>query len=159
MSSKHFPLLLIIFILLIIGFDQLLKFLAINLLATPFIIIKNWLSFSLVFNQGIAFGIQIPQLILVILNLILIVLMSIFFYQKFNRKSLFTILVLGAFFGGAIGNLVDRLLYGHVVDFISIGTFPVFNLADSCITVSVFLIIAFYDKIRVNKKNKNTKND
>jgi signal peptidase II len=45
--------------------------------------------------------------------------------------------------GGALGNLVDRLVRdNHVTDFISLGTFPVFNIADSCITVGTILLIS-----------------
>jgi signal peptidase II len=45
-------------------------------------------------------------------------------------------------FGGAIGNLIDRLTVGTVTDFISVGTFPVFNVADSCISIGVALLVA-----------------
>ena len=58
--------------------------------------------------------------------------------------------------GGAIGNVIDRLLYGHVIDFLSfhwhgIGTFPAFNIADSAITVGAVLFI--YDELRRVNKN------
>jgi signal peptidase II len=43
--------------------------------------------------------------------------------------------------GGAVGNLIDRLTVGHVTDFISVGTFPVFNIADSSITIGVLVLI------------------
>jgi signal peptidase II len=43
--------------------------------------------------------------------------------------------------GGSIGNLIDRLTLGYVVDFVAVGRFPVFNLADSCVTVSVILLL------------------
>jgi signal peptidase II len=44
-------------------------------------------------------------------------------------------------FGGALGNLVDRVTIGHVTDFISVGSFPVFNVADSSISVGVVILI------------------
>ncbi|MND03155.1 Lipoprotein signal peptidase [compost metagenome] len=43
--------------------------------------------------------------------------------------------------GGALGNLIDRLQHGHVTDFISVGRFPIFNIADSSITVGVVLLM------------------
>ncbi|MDY6867785.1 MAG: signal peptidase II, partial [Chloroflexota bacterium] len=43
--------------------------------------------------------------------------------------------------GGALGNLIDRIRFGPVTDFISVGEFPVFNIADACITIGVGLLI------------------
>ena len=43
--------------------------------------------------------------------------------------------------GGAVGNLIDRLTIGHVTDFISVGSFPVFNVADSSITIGVVILL------------------
>jgi signal peptidase II len=57
--------------------------------------------------------------------------------------------------GGAIGNLVDRLTIGHVTDFISVGKFPVFNIADSSISVGcVVLLLGVWWQERVAKKEK-----
>jgi signal peptidase II len=57
--------------------------------------------------------------------------------------------------GGAIGNLIDRLTIGHVTDFISIGTFPVFNIADSSISVGcVVLLLGVWWQERMAKKEK-----
>ena len=48
---------------------------------------------------------------------------------------------MGLMLGGAIGNLIDRFTQGYVTDFISVGSFPVFNVADSCVTVGVGLLV------------------
>ena len=57
--------------------------------------------------------------------------------------------------GGAIGNLVDRLTIGHVTDFISVGKFPVFNIADASISVGcVVLLLGVWWQERVAKKEK-----
>lgn len=48
---------------------------------------------------------------------------------------------LGLLLGGALGNLIDRLLYGHVIDFIDVGFWPSFNIADASNTISVLLLI------------------
>lgn len=44
--------------------------------------------------------------------------------------------------GGAMGNLIDRLIHGTVTDFISVGSFPVFNVADACISIGVAILVA-----------------
>jgi signal peptidase II len=55
--------------------------------------------------------------------------------------------------GGAIGNLIDRLRIGHVTDFISVGTFPVFNVADASITVGcAVLLVGVWLNERAQKK-------
>ena len=57
--------------------------------------------------------------------------------------------------GGAIGNLMDRLTIGHVTDFISVGKFPVFNIADASISVGcVVLLLGVWWQERVAKKEK-----
>ena len=57
-------------------------------------------------------------------------------------------------FGGALGNLIDRITIGHVTDFISVGNFAVFNVADSCITVGVLvMIIGIWQKDRQEKRD------
>jgi lipoprotein signal peptidase len=48
----------------------------------------------------------------------------------------------GLIIGGALGNVADRLLDGHVTDFFQVGAFPIFNVADSCITVGVVILLA-----------------
>jgi signal peptidase II len=59
--------------------------------------------------------------------------------------------------GGAIGNLTDRLAIGHVTDFISIGTFPVFNVADASISVgAVVLLLGIWVMERNEKKKKDS---
>lgn len=57
--------------------------------------------------------------------------------------------------GGALGNLIDRILFGPVTDFISVGRFPVFNIADSSITVGVgLLLLALWNAEQKEKHNK-----
>ena len=62
-------------------------------------------------------------------------------------------LALGLQFSGAVGNLIDRLLMRQVTDFISVGSFAIFNVADSCITVGVaILVVGVWLKERAMKK-------
>jgi signal peptidase II len=132
----------------VVFFDQLTKIILESSLREPLHLIGNFLTFRLEHNPGIAFSINIPYPLLIVLNLLLFggIIYFLFRTLDFNRYLPRVIVVLLA--GGAIGNLIDRIRLGYVIDFISVGSFPVFNLADSYITIAVFLLLLFYDKIR-----------
>lgn len=92
-------------------------------------------------NTGAAFGIfQNSNLILMILSIIVSIAIVIY-YQKVQPEETLMRIAFSMQFGGALGNLVDRIKIGHVTDFISVGTFPVFNIADACVTVGVSLLV------------------
>ena len=121
--------------------DQLTKFFALQTLAgvdsVP--VISGIFYFTLVHNTGVAFGFfrQHPQLLLGLISLSLCFLLvwgiRVPPQQKTQRFALALIL------GGALGNWVDRLRYGAVIDFLDFRVWPVFNVADSAITVGVTL--------------------
>jgi len=100
-------------------------------------------------NSGAAFGFfQNGGLLFTVLAMIVAgVILS--YYPSVPRRDLLLRLSLGMLLGGSIGNLVDRLAFGHitqfifgsVTDFISVGNFAVFNVADASITVGVFFLI------------------
>lgn len=92
-------------------------------------------------NTGAAFGIfQNANLILTVLS-IGVSLVIIGFYQKIDPKDMLLKVAVSMQFGGALGNLVDRFKLGHVTDFFSVGTFPVFNIADASVTIGVSLLL------------------
>ncbi len=108
-------------------------------------------------NPGIAFGIQIPGMKIFFSIFSVVASIGIFIYIKRNRFRLpkWELIALAMIMGGAIGNLIDRcfygvlygeesLFYGHVVDFIDFGYkknwWPVFNVADSCVSIGVVLL-------------------
>lgn len=128
---------IILFSLLIL-LDQLTKiyFSKILSLDQSIPVIKNIFHISLVHNEGGAFGIfqgKIFLFIIVSFIAIYLVLSNI----KNKQISFSWVLVLA----GAVGNLVDRLRLGYVIDFLDFRIWPVFNIADSCITIGMFLII------------------
>ena len=98
---------------------------------------------TLVHNTGIAFGLFKDQGIVFIIIPVIAVILLIFniFYYK-NNKELSRTYILGfsLILGGAIGNLVDRINYGYVIDFIAFRFWPVFNIADSAITIGAIII-------------------
>ena len=90
-------------------------------------------------NPGIAFGLQLPAGIQELLIFGALILVAIFAAK--SSKTLLARVGFGMILGGALGNVLDRLRDGFVTDFFQVGTFPVFNVADSCITVGVALLL------------------
>jgi signal peptidase II len=113
----------------------------------PYARIVHW------YNTGVAFGMfQDRNLIFAMLSLIVSAALIIF-YPKITQKDWFLRIAIGMQVGGSIGNLIDRLTIGHVTDFISVGNFPVFNIADASITVGVgVMLIGLWLEERNEKK-------
>ncbi len=101
-----------------------------------------WRVFRIVHttNSGAAFGIFPQQGSFFILVAVVVVLAIVFYQQRLPINGWLIRLTLGLQLGGATGNLVDRLRYGSVVDFIDIGFWPIFNLADLSIVVGVAVL-------------------
>lgn len=124
--------------------DRLLKNLALNLgLGESRSIIGDFLSFRLVFNQNIAFSLPLSGTWLnILITLIVFTLFFIIIQAKIKRtlgkKSLF---LLTFILFGAISNLLDRFLYGAVVDYFDLKYFTIFNLADIMISVGTIILI------------------
>ncbi len=92
-------------------------------------------------NTGAAFGIfQHHTHILTFLS-ILTILVILIFYRKISHSGRILRIGIGLVAGGASGNLIDRLMFGYVIDFLDFQVWPVFNIADSAITVGVVLLI------------------
>lgn len=102
---------------------------------TPFARIVHW------YNTGVAFGMFQDANFFFSILAILVSLGIVYYYPKVDEGEWIVRLALSLQLGGAVGNLLDRLLIGHVTDFISVGSFPVFNIADSCITVGVAVLL------------------
>ncbi len=110
----------------------------------PVPVIGDWLTWRLVFNPGAAFslGTSITPVFTIFQTAVSLTVLLL----AWRLRSRWWAVAVGLVLGGATGNLHDRLLrppgagYGHVVDFISVGDFPVFNLADSAITAAAVMI-------------------
>ena len=107
-------------------------------------IIRNVLHMTLVHNTGIAFGFFKDQGIVFIVIPIIAIFLLIFnlYYYRQNNEALSRVYIVAfsLILGGAIGNLIDRIVYGHVIDFIDFRIWPVFNIADSAITIGAIMI-------------------
>ncbi len=130
-----------IIIFSVIVLDQATKFIATKFLQlnTPVVFIKNFLNFTLVHNRGAAFGMFQNQLLMFVLISVFAVALIILSLRDKNNSFIFKI-SLSLILGGAIGNLIDRLRLGFVIDFLDFRVWPVFNLADSVITVAAILL-------------------
>jgi len=104
-------------------------------------------------NTGAAFG-MLQGFGLVFTILAIVVSIAILYYfPRVPRNEWLIRLAMAMQLGGALGNLVDRLTLGTVTDFISVGTFAVFNVADACISVgTALLIFAVWNSERKQKK-------
>ncbi|MDO8488768.1 MAG: signal peptidase II [Candidatus Omnitrophota bacterium] len=125
----------------VIFLDQATKFLASKFLQlnNPVPLIKNFFNLTLVHNRGAAFGMFQNQLFMFLLISISAIILIIYSLRDKRNSKLFKI-SLSLILGGAIGNLVDRTRFGFVIDFLDFRVWPVFNLADSVITVAALLL-------------------
>lgn len=139
---------LIILTGLLIVFDQLSKWAAQIYLSIPLRIIPGFFELTYVKNQGIAFGLKIwPTVLLGLIPIILLVSVY-FFYKELNMAQPLSVLILSLILSGGLSNMIDRLRFGWVIDFISIWRYPVFNVADVYVTVGVGLLMVFYKRIQ-----------
>lgn len=101
----------------------------------PYFRFVNWnntgAAFGLFQNGGLIFGIMA----------VIVSGFIIYYFPQVPRKNKWMRIALAMQMAGALGNLIDRLRFGSVTDFISVGAFPVFNIADSSITVGVGILI------------------
>ena len=142
MKKKYLYIILLVFGLVFI--DQISKLLVVNYLNNEIILINNFFSLEYVKNTGAAFGYFSGNLFfLIVVTVCLIVYLIREIKNSFDNKMnlAFTLLILS----GAIGNLIDRVFRGFVVDFISFILFnnqmPVFNIADIFVTCGVLGLI------------------
>ena len=138
MNKKKFGISIIVLII-----DQILKLL-VQTFETNVSMIKNLFAISYYQNTGAAWSIlEGQQLLLIIISLVMIVIVYSMMFS-FEENKL-TNIAFGILFGGIIGNLIDRVLFGYVRDFIAITIFgyhfPIFNIADIGIVLGVFLLI------------------
>lgn len=146
-KMKRFPYLLhgITFILLLF-IDQITKHIVrLHLKAEPISVIKDIFSFHYLENRGSVWGILQGKVdILLVVSVILLAIMIYVYIKMPKRKEYFPLFWIIVFMvAGAVGNTIDRLVFGYVTDFLyfELIDFPIFNIADCYITVCAFLTI------------------
>lgn len=105
----------------------------------------GFLSIHFVQNTGAGFGILKGQMALLAIISAIVVMGVIYYYKKIPQET-WVQLLFGLFLGGVAGNLIDRILRKYVVDFIDVGFWPVFNVADMAISVSVLGLVLYFWK-------------
>ena len=121
--------------------DQMTKYLAENFLTRPIALIDSLLSLQLVHNTGAFLDTKSVSIIIIGCKHSLLGV-TVFLKIVTNTFTYFGVLFMLI---GAVGNLIDRLVYQYVIDFISLSIIPVFNIADICINIGAgfFLLIFF----------------
>lgn len=125
----------------VVAIDRLLKWWAQGHVFLPRTIVPGFIRLSLVHNPGGAFGIFPGSGLLFILvsSVVSVGIAAALIFVPMRGRVLKIGLAL--VLGGALGNLIDRVMYGYVLDFFEVRWFSVFNFADACITVGVAMII------------------
>ena len=131
---------------LVVAADQVTKYLVVSRLGlyeswAPVPELARWFGIHLVTNTGAAFGLFQNGSLLLALVAVAVSVVIVMYYHNLPGGQWLVRLSLGLQLGGALGNLIDRLRVGHVVDFIDVHLWPVFNLADSAIVCGVGLLI------------------
>lgn len=148
---------------LVIIADQITKWLALTYLISSQITLLPVLKLVLVYNRGAAFGFldQAPgwQNGLFIAIAVVVVLIMLAMIRRLEAAELQVGIALWLVVGGALGNLVDRIRIGAVVDFIQVTMyFPVFNVADSAITLGAILLVMDAFGLKILGKTRHGRN-
>lgn len=161
-KNKEYILYLTIIILIFV-LDYVTKyFVKVNFdLHESITVIKNFFYLTYIHNTGAAFGILSGNKILLILFSFLVIFFIIYQFKSY-KDSLLLKISFSSLLGGLLGNLFDRISYGYVVDFLDFRIFkyefPVFNVSDIFIVLSVILIIFEISRYEGGEINENSSN-
>jgi signal peptidase II len=133
-------------VLCVIFFDRLSKIFFSSLLShgESFPVFRNIFHFTLVHNTGIAFGFfKNYNSFFIIVSFIAVLFFTSYLFFNRNSSDMRTaeLVAFSLIIAGALGNLIDRLILGYVIDFIDFRFWPVFNIADSAITIGTTILL------------------
>ena len=131
---------------LLIIIDQIIKLIVYNTLriaGREIVLIPRLLSLNYLENTGASFGVFLTQFVLIGLGLVIIIfIIRLLFNKKYQLDRMMSF-GLSLILAGGIGNLIDRIFRGYVIDYLDISNlfkFPIFNLADIYISIGVIII-------------------
>ncbi len=141
--------------ILIVVIDQLTKYAVVSTmkLYESIAVIEGWFHITFVRNTGAAFSILKDQTWFFIITAIIVSFILIYLIYRVYREYRLLAVILAMILGGAVGNLIDRVMHGTVVDFIDVRiiNFAIFNIADIAITVGTALLVIY---VIFSKNNK-----
>lgn len=110
----------------------------------------GWIAIRGTTNTGISFGLFQGSTVIVSIISVILIGALVYYKKEFEGKEIFLTLILA----GIIGNLIDRVFLGHVIDFIDLKWWPVFNVADSSLFIGVFgtIILVIIEQIQKSSK-------
>lgn len=145
MKKKNISLYIITLVLLML--DQIIKYIvdkSLDLMQS-IKVVENFFSITYVRNDGAAWSILSGNRIFLIMITIVAMILIYVFFIKNKKLSRLENVTYGILYSGIIGNLLDRIFIGSVIDYLDFNifgyNFPVFNLADMCIVISVILLV------------------
>ena len=142
---------------IVVALDQLSKYLVrANMVLGQSVPEHGFFRFNYGTNTGGVFGLFANQTFLITVAAVIAVVVIVLYSHHKMAQSMLVKVSLGMILGGSIGNLIDRIRFGAVTDFIDVGAWPVFNLADSAIDVGVVLLI-IYILFRMKKDSREAK--
>lgn len=156
-----------IFSSIFIVIDQIIKIVISNTikLNTHIKLIDNLLYIANVHNDGAAFSMFSGNQIMLMVVTIIAMVVIYYIFIKDKKLNKLEIVLMSMLYGGIIGNFIDRVIYRYVIDYIEViifnYNFPIFNFADTCIVVSIIilLILSFKEDICKSGKLKATQEE
>ena len=147
MKRQYYIVTSIFITIVILILDQITKFIITKTkqIGDSFEVIPNFLSITSHRNNGAAWGILSGKMVFFYIITVIILIILIVFFIKEAKHNLLMQIAISMLFAGALGNFIDRVLNGEVVDFVDTYifsyNFPIFNVADSSLTIGVVLVI------------------
>lgn len=158
--SKFFAPVFLFFFFITLVIDQITKWFALRILDDREIVIwEKVFRFRLFRNNGIAFGLVTEKVMVYALIIGAFLFLIWMFIQHIRKKTSLSFIALSLVIGGAIGNIIDRVRFGYVIDFIDIMFWSIFNFADIaiCVGVGILVYIVMVEDTAVSAPRMKTK--
>jgi len=103
-------------------------------------VVPGLFHITLVLNSGAAFGLFKGRSVFFMVSSVLVIALIFLYLWRGSCREILVMTALGLILGGAVGNLIDRVLFGYVIDFLDFRIWPVFNIADASITIGACIL-------------------